>query len=104
MDRGGVLGPPYEIASLVWEWGWQNLITVSGRMLLSGRRWTELSAEEFYAVTYTLMLEEAGSRTNLEETLQNWVANRDMLSTTASGNVTWDTADAHALALLEGME
>lgn len=104
MDRGGVLRPPYEIASLVWQWGWQNLATVSGRMLLAGRRWTELSADEFYAVVYTLMLEEAGSRSHLEETLKTWADERKILSTGAPADVAWADADARALANLAKME
>lgn len=104
MDHRGVLGTPYEIASLVWQWGWQNLTIVSGRMLLSGRRWTELSAEEFYAVVYTLMMEEAGSRAHLEETLKSWAEEREILSTGAEGDVAWKEADALALTLLSETE
>lgn len=67
-------------------------------------RWTELSAEEFYAVTYTLMLEEAGSRSNLEETLRGWADNRNILSASSTNDVAWNNADARALANLAKME
>lgn len=103
MDYRGVLGTPYEIASLVWQWGWQNLVRVNGRILRSGWRWTELSAEEFYAFVYTLMEDEAGGHTQLEETLQEWAAER-VLATPSTTEISWAQADALALSLLSKTE
>jgi hypothetical protein len=96
-----------EHAVYVWEWGRSNLLLVEGRLLNGTRTFDSLTAREFYALTYTLMMDEAGSRANLEKQLDEWVANAKMLAQAKQGtermNPKWDEADRMAMELLAGV-
>jgi hypothetical protein len=91
-------------AAQIWDWGRSNLLIVEGRLLSGNRTLDSLTAREFYALTYTLMMDEAGSRANLEKQLDEWVANAKMTTlarqSSGSNDPKWDEADQVAMSLL----